>query len=97
MATKATEQESAAQQSESQIDKAVEGTFPASDPPAIGGATRIEKTPVDSAREERIRQRAYELWEQAGSPDAHTDEYWHRAEAEINAEEQDGTGEPGSQ
>ncbi|MCP3727504.1 DUF2934 domain-containing protein [Paraburkholderia sp. CNPSo 3272] len=96
MATKATEQESPAQQSETQIDKAVEGTFPASDPPAIGGATRIEGTPADSAREERIRRRAYELWEKAGSPDAHTDEYWHRAGAEI-AEEPDGAGEPGAQ
>ncbi|MCP3712513.1 DUF2934 domain-containing protein [Paraburkholderia sp. CNPSo 3274] len=97
MATKATEQKSAAQESETKIDNAVEGTFPASDPPAIGGATRIERTPMESGQEERIRRRAYELWEKAGSPEDHTDEYWHRAEAEINAEKPDGAGEPGSQ
>ncbi|MFX1766294.1 DUF2934 domain-containing protein [Paraburkholderia sp. A1RI-2L] len=83
---KTQEQNSATQKSEGKIDKAVEATFPASDPPAVGGATRIEETPAQSSREERIRRRAYELWEKAGSPDDHTDEYWHRAEAEISAE-----------
>ncbi|WP_165979523.1 DUF2934 domain-containing protein [Paraburkholderia guartelaensis] len=97
MATKATEQKSAAQESETKIDNAVEGTFPASDPPAIGGATRIETTPEESDREERIRRRAYELWEEAGSPEDHTDEYWHRAKAEIFAEKPDRAGESGSQ
>lgn len=37
-------------------------------------------------REERIRQRAYRLWEQEGSPEGQADEYWTRAEAQIDAE-----------
>lgn len=96
MATKATEQAGAAQKSEKGIDRTVEASFPASDPPAIGGATRIEGTPAERDREERIRRRAYQLWENAGSPDDHTDEYWYRAEAEITAENPTGAEEPGS-
>ncbi|WP_322030276.1 DUF2934 domain-containing protein [Paraburkholderia sp. J76] len=83
MATKAKEQKSATQKSETRIDDAVEDTFPASDPPAIGGTTRVEPASAENDREQRIRQRAYELWEKAGAPDDHTDEYWHQAEAEI--------------
>lgn len=97
MMTKAREQKSADQKSETGIDTAVDATFPASDPPAIGGATRIEGTPAESDREERIRRRAFQLWEKAGSPDKHTDEYWHRAEAEVSAEKPDDADEPGSQ
>jgi hypothetical protein len=29
--------------------------------------------------EQSIRERAYLLWEQEGSPEGHADEYWHRA------------------
>lgn len=86
MATKAKEQKSATRKSETKIDNAVEDTFPASDPPAIGGATRVETAPAENDHEQRIRQRAYELWEKAGAPDDHTDEYWHQAEAEIAGE-----------
>jgi hypothetical protein len=38
------------------------------------------------AREQRIRQRAYELWEGAGRPEGREDEYWKRAE-ELIADE----------
>jgi len=38
--------------------------------------------------EERVRQRAYELWESAGRPDDKATEHWLQAEAEISAEEQ---------
>ena len=30
-------------------------------------------------REQRIRERAYHLWQEAGSPDGRMDEFWHRA------------------
>ncbi|PVX81387.1 DUF2934 domain-containing protein [Paraburkholderia unamae] len=96
MTVDATEQRSADQEPEAKIDKAVEETFPASDPPAIGGTTRLEETHSESDREARIRRRAYELWEKAGCPNDHTDEYWHRAEAEISAENSGGAGGPGS-
>ena len=42
MATKAKTQNPTSEKSEDDIDKAIDGTFPASDPPATGGATRIE-------------------------------------------------------
>ena len=42
MATKPTHENPASDKSEEDIDKAVEETFPASDPPATGGTTRIE-------------------------------------------------------
>ncbi|WP_225032009.1 hypothetical protein [Paraburkholderia sp. XV] len=38
------------------VDKAVEDTFPASDPPATGGTTRIEDDDADGSGEEQNRQ-----------------------------------------
>lgn len=34
-----------------------------------------------SASEEMIRQRAYELWDQAGRPNGRSDEFWFSAKA----------------
>jgi hypothetical protein len=42
MATTPEEQNPNSEKSEDLVDKAVEDTFPASDPPATGGTTRIE-------------------------------------------------------
>ncbi|WP_244808359.1 hypothetical protein [Caballeronia zhejiangensis] len=42
MATKTREQHPNSEKSEDLIDESVEETFPASDPPATGGITRIE-------------------------------------------------------
>jgi hypothetical protein len=41
---------------------------------------------MDQSREERIRERAYRLWQDDGSPEGRADEYWGRAEAQIDAE-----------
>lgn len=41
-------------------------------------------------REHRIRQRAYELWEQAGKPAGDHDRFWHEAEQEIDSAEDKG-------
>jgi hypothetical protein len=38
--------------------------------------------------EQRIRDRAYEIWERAGRPEGKAVEHWQQAEAEIAAEEQ---------
>ena len=35
--------------------------------------------------EEKIRQRAYERWEQEGRPDGRDRDHWHQAEAEIKS------------
>jgi hypothetical protein len=39
------------------------------------------------SREEKIRVRAYELWEKDGSLEGRADEYWEQAKAQINEEE----------
>jgi hypothetical protein len=39
-------------------------------------------------REERIRKRAYEMWEAEGCPDGKADQYWVRAEELIEDENQ---------
>ena len=36
-------------------------------------------------RDELIRRRAYQLWEQAGEPEGLHEEFWHKAEAEMVA------------
>jgi hypothetical protein len=39
-------------------------------------------------REERIRQRAYAIWESEGRPADREDEHWRRAEEELRREEE---------
>ena len=46
-------------------------------------------------REERIRERAYQIWESEGRPSDRHDEHWRRAEVEIE-EEWAVAGSPGS-
>jgi general stress protein YciG len=36
--------------------------------------------------EERVRQRAHEIWEEAGRPDGQHDAHWEQARREIGAE-----------
>jgi hypothetical protein len=38
-------------------------------------------------REERVRERARQLWEHAGQPQGRDEEFWYQAEVEIAAEE----------
>ena len=38
--------------------------------------------------EERVRERAYQIWERAGRPEGKSHEHWLQAEAEVRAEEQ---------
>ena len=38
--------------------------------------------------EQRVRERAYEIWQRAGRPEGKSVEHWLQAEAEIGAEEQ---------
>jgi hypothetical protein len=48
-----------------------------------------EKQDEDSAhREQRIRARAYSMWEADGCPEGRADEYWHRAQELIEDEGQ---------
>jgi len=45
------EQHPHADRSEQQIDESVEETFPASDPPATGGTTRIDPSPKPGGKD----------------------------------------------
>jgi hypothetical protein len=40
---------------------------------------------MDTDLHERIRRRAYELWEQEGRPEGRAEEHWSRAEREVQA------------
>jgi hypothetical protein len=44
------------------------------------------------SREEKIRVRAYELWEKDGSPEGRADEYWEQARVQISEEESEANG-----
>jgi hypothetical protein len=37
--------------------------------------------------EDRVRERAYALWEMDGRPDGRSEEYWRQARSEVEAEE----------
>jgi hypothetical protein len=52
MTTSPKEQVSPTEKSEEDVDKAVEDTFPASDPPATGGTTRIESEDGEKSHED---------------------------------------------
>ena len=43
--------------------------------------------------EDRVRDRAYALWEKDGRPDGRSDEYWQQARSEVEAED----AEPGNE
>jgi hypothetical protein len=40
-------------------------------------------TESEQSFEERVRRRAYELWEEAGRPTGRADDYWRQARAEL--------------
>lgn len=53
------------------------------------------KTPDRStgSKEERIRRRAYEIWDREGRPDGEHERHWQQAEKELEGEE--GAGQNG--
>lgn len=38
--------------------------------------------------DEEIRERAHQLWEQAGRPEGREQEFWHQAEQELYEEDE---------
>jgi hypothetical protein len=64
-------------------DMALRG--PVLDPPKChrGGAAHAGGSVMPKPIEEHISIRAHELWERAGSPEGREDEFWHRAEKEL--------------
>lgn len=52
---------------------------------------------MSDGREDRIRERAHELWQREGSPEGREQDHWQQAEREIDAEttgEGETAGEP---
>ena len=47
---------------------------------------------MDKQSEEKIRERAYELWMRHGSLPGRADEYWYQAEREIRGESDEDAG-----
>jgi Protein of unknown function (DUF2934) len=42
---------------------------------------------ANSTIEDRVRERAYALWEKDGRPDGRSDQYWQQARSEVNTED----------
>ena len=64
-------------------------TLPACSATLSGAAQPSQSDSGAEPREQKIRRRAYELWEQDGRPAGRDDDYWHRAEREIDVESAD--------
>jgi hypothetical protein len=47
----------------------------------------------DAVRDQRIRKRAYHLWEEDGCPEGRDLEYWERARELVAMEDSDGAGQ----
>ena len=65
------------------VDEASADSMDASDPPSFGGATGVGAPEPSDERVEQVRRRAYELWQEAGSPTDREMEFWLQAEREI--------------
>jgi hypothetical protein len=57
----------------------------------VGSSTR-NPLAIDPEREQRIRERAYHLWEADGKPHGRDVEYWERARQLTGMEESGGSG-----
>ena len=67
-----------------EVDAASAESMDASDPPAFGGTTGVGSGEgAGNDREQRIRFRAHELWQQAGSPPGAELDFWLAAEREL--------------
>jgi Protein of unknown function (DUF2934) len=49
-----------------------------------GGALQLREQKMAKPTEEKIRQRAREIWEENHRPDGRDDEFWYQAERELS-------------
>jgi len=68
------------------LDGALDDTFPASDPPSQTDPTHGVRSRPAQPSEDAVRLRAYEIWERAGSPDGSHEEHWEQARTELEAQ-----------
>jgi hypothetical protein len=71
---------------QAQLDDALDDTFPASDPPSQTDPTHGVVAGNASPTEDAVRQRAYEIWQRAGSTHGSHDEHWEQALRELEGE-----------
>jgi hypothetical protein len=69
-------------QAETGAAKPEHGTAKASRTPTRSAVAKGSRLPKESVQE-RIRRRAYELWETEGRPDGRERAHWYQAELEI--------------
>lgn len=55
----------------------------------------VEEVERASEKDNRIRRRAYDLWEREGSPQAGQEKHWAQARQEIESEDAAGRGSSG--
>ena len=72
-----------AQAQSDDLDDALDDTFPASDPPSMTDPAHGVGSAAAAVSEDAIRQRAYELWDEAGRPDGRQDDHWAQARREL--------------
>jgi hypothetical protein len=72
---------------EDRLDDSLDDTFPASDPPSQTDPSHGVRSATIGPNEDVIRQRAYEIWQRAGSPDGVHDEHWEQARTELDQED----------
>jgi hypothetical protein len=46
-----------------------------------------DRVPTDTGREDKVRERAYEIWEREGRPEGLAHHHWDRAAQDLDSEE----------
>ena len=75
------------QAEQNKLDDALDDTFPASDPPSQTDSTHGIRTLGVTHDDKAIRQRAYAIRKDAGSPTGMHGEHWAQAMRELDAED----------
>ncbi|WP_158747162.1 DUF2934 domain-containing protein [Acidisphaera sp. L21] len=71
---------------QSDLDDALDDTFPASDSPSQTDPTHGVVAGHAEPTEDAVRQRAYEIWQREGSTHGSHDEHWEQAQRELEAD-----------
>ncbi|KQT24837.1 hypothetical protein ASG57_22655 [Bradyrhizobium sp. Leaf396] len=50
-----------------------------------------QEVQLSEPTEQEIRERAHQLWEQAGKPEGREEEFWHAAEQDLRNEDKSNT------
>jgi hypothetical protein len=58
-----------------------------------GSSFQMKEKKMERPAEEKIRMRAHEFWEQAGTPYGREDEFWHLAERDLLERDQSSNSE----